>query len=55
MGSDNPEIVSINISSTAGNQPSVWFRFRYEGQWDYAWMLDDVSLTETPDNASFYF
>ena len=35
-GSDNPEIVSINISSTAGNQPSVWFRFRYEGQWDYA-------------------
>jgi len=51
-GSDNPEMVSINISSTAGNQSSVWFRFRYEGQWDYAWMLDDVSLTETPDNAA---
>ena len=51
-GSDNPEMVSINISSTAGNQSSVWFRFRYEGQWDYAWMLDDVSLSETPNNAA---
>ena len=50
--SDNPELISVNISATAGNQATVWFRFRYEGEWDYAWMLDDVSLAETPDNAA---
>ena len=50
--STNPEMVSINISATAGNQATVWFRFRYEGQWDYAWMLDDVSISETPNNAA---
>ena len=48
--SANPELVSVNISSAAGNQDSVSFRFHYEGQWDYAWMVDDVSFTETPDN-----
>jgi len=50
--SNNPEVVSVNISATAGNQATVWFRFRYEGQWDYAWMLDDVSIAETPNNAA---
>ena len=50
--SDNPEVISVNISSTAGNQATVWFRFRYEGEWDYAWMLDDVSISETPNNAA---
>jgi len=48
--SANPEFVSVNISATAGNQPVVYFRFHYEGEWDYAWMLDDVSFTETPNN-----
>ena len=46
----NPEFVSVNVSATAGNQPVVYFRFHYEGEWDYAWMLDDVSFVETPDN-----
>ena len=50
--SDNPEVISVNISGTAGNQATVWFRFRYEGEWDYAWMLDDVSISETPNNAA---
>jgi len=50
--SNNPEVISVNISSTAGNQATVWFRFRYEGEWDYAWMLDDVSIAETPNNAA---
>ena len=48
--SDNPEFVSVNISTVAGNQSSVSFRFHYEGEWDYAWMVDDVNFTETPDN-----
>jgi len=50
--SDNFELVSLNISASAGNQATVWIRFRYEGQWDYAWMLDDVSIAETPNNAA---
>jgi len=50
--STNPEVISVNISATAGNQAAVWFRFRYEGEWDYAWMLDDVSISETPNNAA---
>ena len=48
--SDNPEFVSVNISSVAGNQAAVSFRFHYEGEWDYAWMVDDVTFSETPDN-----
>ena len=48
--STNPEFVSVNVSNVAGNQVSVSFRFHYEGQWDYAWMVDDVNFTETPDN-----
>ena len=46
----NPEFVSVNVSATAGNQPAVYFRFKYEGEWDYAWMIDDVSFAETPNN-----
>ncbi len=48
--SSNPEYVSVNVSASAGNQPVVYFRFHYEGEWDYAWMIDDVSFTETPNN-----
>ena len=50
QSSANPENISVNISSVAGNSDSVTFRFHYEGQWDYAWMVDDVSFTETPNN-----
>lgn len=46
----NPEFVSVNVSATAGSQPVVYFRFKYEGEWDYVWMIDDVSFAETPNN-----
>jgi hypothetical protein len=48
--STNPEFISVNISNVAANQAAVSFRFHYEGQWDYAWMVDDVTFTQTPDN-----
>ena len=48
--SANPENVSLNITPTAGSQSTVWFRFRFEGVWDYAWMVDDVAFAETPKN-----
>jgi hypothetical protein len=38
--SANPEFVSVNISSAAGNQASVSFRFHYEGQWImHGWLM----------------
>jgi len=46
----NPEPTSVNISSVAGNQPNVWIRFRFTGGWDYAWMVDDVTIQETDNN-----
>ena len=48
--SPNPENISVNISASSGNQANVSFRFHYEGEWDYATMLDDVSFSETPEN-----
>ena len=48
--SANPDFVSVNVSSSAGNQSNVYFRFMYEGEWDYAIMIDDVSFSETPNN-----
>lgn len=42
----NPQTVEVNISEFAGNQSSVWIRFRYVGACDYAWMVDDVCIIE---------
>jgi hypothetical protein len=47
---ENPEIVSVNISSVAANQATVWARFRYESADDYAWMIDDVAFIEGYSN-----
>lgn len=46
----NPQLISLNITSVAGNQPTVWVRFRYVGSCDYAWMVDDASIIELPVN-----
>jgi hypothetical protein len=53
----NPDIVTINISSVAANQATVWIRFEFYSPSSfvgpggapgcgYAWMIDDVSLSE---------
>jgi len=44
----NPTLVRIDITSIAADQPQVWIRFNYKGGWDYAWMVDDVKIIETP-------
>jgi len=46
----NPELVTVNISDIAANEANVYFRFRYIGEWDYAWMVDDLKFIEAPDN-----
>lgn len=44
----NPEVFRLDISSVAAMQDSVWFRFRYTGNCDYAWMVDDVAIVDQP-------
>ncbi|MBK7944106.1 MAG: T9SS type A sorting domain-containing protein [Flavobacteriales bacterium] len=44
----NPTQVRINISDAAGNQPQVWIRFYWSGEWGYSWFVDDVKLLEQP-------
>ena len=47
---DNPTVVSVNISGVAANQGTVWARFRYVSADDYAWMVDDVKFVEGYDD-----
>jgi hypothetical protein len=52
----NPITSRINISNVAGNQSTVWIRFQYyspstlhpQAGCGYAWMIDDVEITVTP-------
>jgi len=42
----NAELVSVDISSIAANQATVYVKFNYQGDWDYFWFIDDISLVE---------
>lgn len=44
----NPTRVRVNISDYAGDQPQVWVRFYWAGEWGYSWFVDDVSVIEQP-------
>ncbi len=46
----NPTFYSLNVSNLIGSTPNVRMRFRYIGQWDYAWMIDDMKIIESFDN-----
>jgi hypothetical protein len=45
----NPDQLQVNLSSQIGNQASVKIGFKYVGQWDWFWAVDDVKLS-TPDD-----
>lgn len=45
----NPELKSIDVTNQIGGAATAWFRFRYSGGCDYAWMIDDVSIVSLPD------
>jgi hypothetical protein len=47
--SSNPEVTSINISSVAGNQSTVYIRFGWVARC-YYWMIDDIKIVETDPN-----
>lgn len=44
--SDNPELITVNVSNDFGGEPEVYLRYRYEGGWAYAWMIDDIVVAE---------
>lgn len=47
---DNPTLITFDISEVAGNQETVYLRFRWKGTWGYAWMVDDIAVYDTPAN-----
>ena len=47
--SPDPQFVSLNISSIAGNSSSVYIRIGWEAR-VYYWMIDDMQIVETPAN-----
>ena len=52
----NPELTAVDISSAlVGLTPTqlgdIYIRFHWTGTWGYAWFVDDVAISETPDNA----
>jgi hypothetical protein len=51
----NPQLITINISSalvglTSTELADIYIRFHWTGTWGYACFVDDVSISETPNN-----
>jgi hypothetical protein len=52
----NPELIVVNISPalvglTSIELADIYIRFHWTGTWGYAWFIDDLSISETADNA----
>ena len=47
--SPDPQLVSLNITSVAGNSSTVYIRIGWEAR-VYYWMIDDMQIVETPAN-----
>jgi hypothetical protein len=48
--STNPYVARFDIGDIAGGEATVYFRWRWVGQWGYAWMVDDMVVFDTPAN-----
>jgi hypothetical protein len=49
-GRPNPEFISWDITDAiAGNESTVYFRFRWEGAWNYGWQFDNVQVASIPE------
>jgi hypothetical protein len=60
----NPDLQTIDISSVAGNQATVWIRFNFYSRTTtmgagagcgYAWMIDDVAISDIPSDDAMIF
>lgn len=45
-GTPNPTLVDLDITSIAANQVTVYVKFNFTGDYDYFWMVDDITLYE---------
>jgi len=46
----NPDFQVHNITAYAANQPAVYIRFRYIGNYDWYWEVDDILVYEPATN-----
>ena len=55
---NRPYIVTFDITNLAAGQSSVELEWEWAANYEFAWMIDDVTLTENnpaaPDNAVFF-
>lgn len=47
---DNPGYREFDITEAAGNQGTVWIRFRWVGTWGYSWEIDDINVVDIEEN-----
>lgn len=48
-GTPNPDFQTFNITTAiSGNLANVQIRFRWIGQWDYGWQVDDIVIEDIP-------
>jgi Secretion system C-terminal sorting domain len=46
----NPEWVSWDITDEiVGGESTIWFRFRWDGAWNYGWQIDNIQVNNIPD------
>lgn len=50
--SQSLQVQSLELPSAA-NQPKVYIRFRWQGNFEYFWRLDDISLTSVNPQANY--
>ena len=41
---DAVQVEEVDISAVAANQPMVYLQFRWQGNWEYGWKIDDIRL-----------
>ena len=44
----NPHFVDINVSTWAANQATFYVRFHWTGNYDYYWVVDDITVYARP-------
>lgn len=49
----NPTAIDLDITSIAANQVTVYLKFNFTGDYDYFWMIDDITLYEQEGTDAF--
>ncbi len=49
----NPTAIDLDITALAANQVTVYVKFNFTGDYDYFWMIDDITLYEQEGTDGF--